>query len=246
MNYNLNNKKILITGASGGIGSSICQKFIENNCTIICTASNEEKLEKLKKQYGDKNFYYHLDLNDNDSLLSSIENISNEHNDIDVLVNNAGTTNDNLFLRMKKEQWNEVININLNSNFYIIKGIIPNMLKRRSGNIIGITSVVALTGNSGQANYTASKSALIGMYKSLALEFGQRNIRINTIAPGFIKTPMTDKLNETQIDSIMKKIPMQKLGESKDIANMVLFLSSDDSSYITGQTFHINGGMYMV
>ena len=246
MNYNLNNKKILITGASGGIGSSICQKFIENNCTIICTASNEEKLEKLKKQYGNNNFYYHLDLNDNDSLLTSIENISNEHNDIDVLVNNAGTTNDNLFLRMKKEQWNEVININLNSNFYIIKGIIPNMLKRRSGNIIGITSVVALTGNPGQTNYTASKSALIGMYKSLALEFGQRNIRINTIAPGFIKTPMTNKLNENQIDSIMKKIPMQKLGESKDIANMVLFLSSDDSSYITGQTFHINGGMYMV
>ena len=246
MNYNLNNKKILITGASGGIGSSICQKFIENNCTIICTASNEEKLEKLKKQYGNNNFYYHLDLNDNDSLLTSIENISNEHNDIDVLVNNAGTTNDNLFLRMKKEQWNEVININLNSNFYIIKGIIPNMLKRRSGNIIGITSVVALTGNPGQTNYTASKSALIGMYKSLALEFGQRNIRINTIAPGFIKTPMTNKLNENQIDSIMKKIPMQKLGESKDIANMVLFLSSDDSAYITGQTFHINGGMYMV
>ena len=246
MNYKLNNKKILITGASGGIGSSICQKFIENNCTIICTASSEEKLEKLKNLYGDNHFYYHLNLKNNDSLLSSIENIANEHNDIDVLINNAGTTNDNLFVRMKKEQWDEVININLNSNFYIIKSIIPNMLKRRSGNIIGITSVVAITGNSGQANYTASKSALIGMYKSLALEFGQRNIRINTIAPGFIKTPMTDKLNETQIDTIMKKIPMQKLGESKDIANMVLFLSSDDSSYITGQTFHINGGMYMV
>ena len=195
---------------------------------------------------ADNHFYYHLNLKNNDSLLSSIENIANEHNDIDVLINNAGTTNDNLFVRMKKEQWDEVININLNSNFYIIKSIIPNMLKRRSGNIIGITSVVAITGNSGQANYTASKSALIGMYKSLALEFGQRNIRINTIAPGFIKTPMTDKLNEAQIDTIMKKIPMQKLGESKDIANMVIFLSSDDSSYITGQTFHINGGMYMV
>ena len=147
---------------------------------------------------------------------------------------------------MKDEQWQNVIDINLNSNFYIIKGILPNMIKKKSGNIIGITSVVAFTGNPGQSNYSASKSAIIAMYKSIALEVAQRNIRVNTIAPGFIKTFMTEKLNDIQKDIIMKKIPMNKFGEPKDVANLALFLSSNASSYITGQTFHINGGMLMV
>ena len=178
--------------------------------------------------------------------LTSIKQIAQEHRDIDILINNAGITNDNLFLRMKKEQWLDVINVNLNSNFYIIKEILPNMIKNKRGNIIGITSVVAITGNPGQANYTASKSAMISMYKSIALEVAQRNIKVNTIAPGFIKTPMTDKLNEAQTNEIMKKIPMKKLGKPEDVANLALFLSSNASSYITGQTFHINGGMLMV
>ena len=147
---------------------------------------------------------------------------------------------------MTNEQWNDVINLNLNSNFYIIKRILPLMIKSKSGVIIGISSVVALTGNSGQANYTASKSAMISMYKSLAQEVAKRNIRLNIIAPGFIKSPMTDKLTESQVNNILGKIPLNKLGSPEDIANMAVFLSSDEASYITGQTFHINGGMLMV
>ena len=146
---------------------------------------------------------------------------------------------------MKEEQWHDVIDINLNSNYYIIKGILPNMIKKKEGNIIGITSVVAFTGNPGQSNYSASKSAIIAMYKSIALEVAQRNIRVNTIAPGFIKTFMTNKLNDIQKEAILKKIPMKKFGEPNDVANLALFLSSESSSYITGQTFHINGGMLM-
>ena len=246
MKYKLDNKKVLITGASGGIGKSLCEKFIESNCNIICTSSSKEKLESLKNIYGHNHNYYLLNFSNTNSLSDSIKQISDEHKDIDILVNNAGLTNDNLFLRMKKEQWLEVINVNLNSNFFIIKEILPNMIKNKNGNIIGITSVVAITGNQGQANYTASKSALISMYKSIALEVAQRNIRVNTIAPGFIKTQMTDKLNEAQTNEIMKRIPMKKLGEPEDVANLALFLSSNDSTYITGQTFHVNGGMLMV
>ena len=176
----------------------------------------------------------------------SVKQISDEHNDINTLINNAGTTSDNLFIRMKDKQWHDVIDINLNSNYYIIKEILPNMIKKKEGNIIGITSVVAFTGNPGQSNYSSSKSAIIAMYKSIALEVAQRNIRVNNIAPGFIKTFMTDKLNDIQKEAIMKNIPMKKFGEPNDVANLALFLSSKSSSYITGQTFHINGGMLMV
>ncbi len=246
MQYNLKNKKVLITGASGGIGRALCKKFIENGCVLICTSTNTDKLDKLKRELGSNHFYYKLDLLDTDQISQTVNSIIEEHKDIDILLNNAATTSDNLFLRMKEEQWNNVININLNSNFYIIKGILPLMIKNKQGCIIGISSVVAITGNPGQANYAATKSAMISMYKSIALEVAQRNIRVNIIAPGFIQTPMTDKLNENQVDNILKKIPMNKLGTPKDVANIAIFLSSDDSSYITGQTFHVNGGMLMV
>ena len=246
MKFNLENKKVLITGASGGIGTSILNKFIESKCKIICTSSNDENLKILESKYGNKSSYYLLDFYDKPKLLNSLKKISNEHNDIDILINNAAITKDNLFLRMNDEQWEDVIKINLNSNFYIIKSILPNMIKRKSGNIIGISSVVAFTGNPGQANYTASKSALISMYKSIALEVAKRNIRVNIIAPGFIQTKMTDKLNDTQKDEIMQKIPMKKLGLPEDVSNLAIFLSSDLSSYITGQSFHVNGGMLMV
>ena len=244
--YGMSNKKVLITGASGGIGNSLCEKFIASNCNLICTSSSIDRLKKLKDKYGSGHNYYLLNFSDTVFLSESIKQIANEHKDIDILINNAGVTNDNLFLRMKKNQWLDVMNVNLNSNFDIIKEILPNMIKKKSGNIIGITSVVAFTGNPGQSNYTASKSAMIAMYKSIALEVAQRNIRVNTIAPGFIKTPMTDKLNDSQINTIMQKIPMNKLGEPEDVANLALFLSSNYSTYITGQTFHINGGMLMV
>ena len=245
MSYNLKNKTILITGASGGIGSALCKKFFDSNCTLICTTSSNEKLLELRTKYGKNNFYYLLDLSDTNAVSEIIDNIAQKHK-IDVLINNAGITKDNLLLRMTKEQWNEVINLNLNSNFYIIKRILPLMIKSRSGVIIGISSVVALTGNSGQANYTASKSAMISMYKSLAQEVAKRNIRLNIIAPGFIKSPMTDKLTESQVNAILSKIPLNKLGSPEDVANMAIFLSSNEASYITGQTFHINGGMLMV
>ena len=246
MKYIMNNNKVLITGASGGIGNSLCKKFIESNAIIICTSSDTEKLKNLKNLYGSDHHYYLLNFTDKDSISDSVKQISEDHDDIDTLINNAGINSDNLFLRMKDEQWYDVIDINLNSNYYIIKGILPNMIKKKEGNIIGITSVVAFTGNPGQSNYSASKSAIIAMYKSIALEVAQRNIRVNTIAPGFIKTFMTDKLNDIQKDAIMKKIPMKKFGEPNDVANLALFLSSKCSSYITGQTFHINGGMLMV
>ena len=246
MDLNLMNKKILITGASGGIGRSLCTSFIESQYKIIFTSSNNENLENLRSDFGDKHSYYFMDLSQTDHMISTIKKISDENPDIDILINNAGITKDNLLLRMKADQWNDVINVNLNSNFYIIKAIIPNMIKRKKGKIIGITSVVALTGNPGQTNYTASKAGMISMYKSLALEVAQRNININLIAPGFIESPMTSRLNQNQKNQIMDRIPMKKFGSPKDIANIAVFLASDNASYITGQTFHVNGGMFML
>ena len=246
MNFNLKNKKVLITGSSGGIGLSLCKIFLKMECKVIFTSSNDNKLNELKNKFGNENSYYLLNLSDTKSLPSSISKITEENTDIDILINNAGISKDNLFLRMKAEQWNEVINVNLNSNFYIIKSILPNMIKSKKGNIIGITSVVAHMGNPGQANYAASKSGMISMYKSLALEVAQRNININLISPGFIQSPMTEKLNDKQKNFIMDKIPMKKFGHPDDIANLAVFLASDTSSYITGQTFHVNGGMLML
>ena len=246
MNFNLKNKKVLITGSSGGIGLSLCKIFLKMECKIIFTSSNDNKLNELKNKFGNEHSYYLLNLSDKNSLPSSISKITEENTDIDILINNAGISKDNLFLRMKADQWNEVINVNLNSNFYIIKSILPNMIKSKKGNIIGITSVVAHMGNPGQANYAASKSGMISMYKSLALEVAQRNININLISPGFIQSPMTEKLNDKQKNFIMDKIPMKKFGHPDDIANLAVFLASDTSSYITGQTFHVNGGMLML
>jgi len=172
--------------------------------------------------------------------------ISKEHKDIDVLINNAGITNDALLLRMKYSQWESIININLSSNFIIIKSILPSMIANRNGKIIGISSVVALTGNSGQSNYTASKGGMISMYKSIALEVARRNINVNIVSPGFIVSPMTDELKEDQKNNILERIPMKKFGKPEDIASLVLFLSSEEASYITGQNFHVNGGMLMI
>ncbi len=239
-------KKVLITGASGGIGKSIADQLIDLDYNIIFTSSKIETIDKLKSNYGDKHFYYELNLSKIDDLSNKLENIAYEHNDIEILINNAGTTNDALLLRMSWNQWKEVIDTNLNSNFLIIKSLLPNMIKKRKGKIIGISSVIANTGNHGQANYAASKAGMIAMYKSIALEVAQRNINVNIISPGFISTAMTEKLDEKQQNSIMNMIPSKKFGDPRDIANLVLFLVSDDSNYITGQTFHVNGGMLMV
>ena len=246
MKLDFKNKKILLTGASGGIGKILAEKFIINGAKLIITSSNEDKLNNLKNNYGDKHLYYLLDLSDTNKLVDNVKKIREENKDIDILVNNAGIAKDNLLIRMNQEQWQNVIDINLSSNFYIIKSIIPDMINSRKGKILGITSVVAFSGNPGQTNYTASKGGMIAMYKSLAIEVAQRNINVNLIAPGFIKSPMTDNLNEDQKNSIMDKIPMKKFGLPEDVANLALFLTSDHSSYITGQTFHVNGGMLML
>ena len=213
---------------------------------MVLTSSSDEKLEKLKKLYGNKHSYYNLDLSNIDNLEKKMHIIYKEHKDIDVLINNAGITNDALLLRMKYTQWSKVINTNLSSNFIIIKSILPSMIAKRNGKIIGISSVVALTGNPGQSNYTSSKGGMISMYKSLALEVAKRNINVNIVSPGFILSPMTDQLNEDQKNNIMQNIPMKKFGKPEDVASLVLYLSSDEASYITGQNFHINGGMLMV
>mgnify|MGYP001196451156 CR=1 FL=1 len=239
-------KKIFITGASGGIGSAICKKFIEKNYTLVLTASSNEKINNLKEIYGDHNFYFKVNLSDSENLDNCLKNIAINHKDISVIVNNAGITEDNLIFRMKNDQWNEVLQTNLNSNYQIIKSLLPNMLSNKYGKIIGISSIVGSTGNPGQANYVASKSGLVGLYKSIALEVAKRNINVNIISPGFISTSMTDNLNEEQKKQYLSRIPMMRFGNPIDVANLVFFLSSDDSAYITGQNFHVNGGMLMV
>ena len=238
--------KIFITGATGGIGSSICEKFKNNNCILILTSSSDEKINNLKNTYGDQHFYYKIDLSDFQNLQNNLDLISKEHKDISVIVNNAGITKDSLLFRMKGDDWHKVIQTNLSSNYQVIKSLLPNMLSRRYGKIIGISSIVGSTGNPGQSNYVASKSGLVGLYKSIALEVAKRNININIISPGFIATSMTDNLSLDQKENYLSRIPMSRFGKPEDIANLVYFLSTDDSSYITGQNFHVNGGMLMV
>ncbi|MDA7544630.1 3-oxoacyl-ACP reductase FabG [Alphaproteobacteria bacterium] len=239
-------KKILITGASGGIGSSIADKFLKNKYKMILTSSSDATLSKLKERYGNNHYYYILDFKNPNENSVILNKISEEHQDLNVIVNNAGITDDSLLLRMKTDQWNNVIQANLSSNFTIIKALLPNMIKNKSGNIIGVSSVVATSGNPGQSNYVAAKSGMIGFYKSIALEVASRNINVNIVSPGFVISPMTDKLNDKQKNVILEKIPMKRFGDSNEIADLVYFLSSDESKYITGQNIHINGGMLMV
>ncbi len=240
------NKKIFITGASGGIGSAICKKFVDENFILVLTSSSDDKISQLKHQYGNNHYYYKINLSDSENVQNCLDKISKDHKDISIIVNNAGKTHDNLIFRMKNDQWNEVLQTNLNSNYQIIKSLLPNMLSNKYGKIIGISSIVGSTGNPGQANYVASKSGLVGLYKSIALEVAKRNINVNIISPGFISTTMTDNLNEEQKRNYLSRIPMMRFGNPIDVANLVFFLSSDDSAYITGQNFHINGGMLMV
>ncbi len=246
MLFNLKNQKVLITGSTGSIGSSIAKIFNECGATLICTSTSQKKLDDLKKIIGNAHYYYTLNLSDFTELDNSLDKIVKDHNDINILINNAGHNNDNLSIRMKKSEWDNIININLNSNFHIIRKIAPLMIKLRYGRIIGISSIIAITGNRGQSNYSASKSGMIGLYKSLALEYASRSITVNTIAPGFIESNMTKKLDQKIIDNISSKIPLNKLGKPDDVAYVALFLASREAQYITGSTIHINGGMLMV
>ena len=241
----LENKNIIITGASGGIGNSIVKKLNQAGANILASGTRIEKLEELKKNFENIKILK-FDISQSDKIAEFIENATNElGGSLDGLVNNAGITQDNLAIRMSLEEWQKVININLTSTFLMSKFAIKKMLKNKSGKIVNITSVVGHTGNLGQANYTASKAAIVAMSKSLAIEYAKKNININCISPGFIKTAMTDNIDEKFKEVIVSKIPSARLGEPDDIANAVLFLSSDQSDYINGETIHVNGGMYM-
>ncbi len=242
---NLKNKNIIVTGASGGIGSSIIDKLNENEANILATGTRIEKLQELKSKFN-KIKIIKFDISQNDKIEEFIENATNElGGNLDCLINNAGITQDNLAIRMSFDEWKKVIDINLTSTFLLSKFAIKKMLKNKFGKIINITSVVGHTGNVGQANYTASKAGIIAMSKSLALEYAKKNININCISPGFIKTAMTDKIDDKFKDIIVSKIPSARLGEPNDIANAVIFLASNQSDYINGETLHVNGGMYM-
>ncbi len=241
----LKDKNIIVTGASGGIGNSIVRKLCERGANILASGTKLEKLEKLKSE--NKNIrILKFDISEIERIDQFIEEASSElGGNLDCLINNAGITQDNLAIRMTLEEWKKVIDINLTSTFLMSKSAIKKMLKNKSGKIINITSVVGHTGNLGQANYTASKAGIIAMSKSLAIEYAKKNININCISPGFIKTAMTDKIDEKFKEIIISKIPSARLGEPEDIANAVLFLASNQSDYINGETLHVNGGMYM-
>ena len=242
---NLEKKNIIVTGASGGIGNAIIKKLNEAGANILASGTRIEKLEELKKNYENIKILK-FDISQSDKIEEFIENATNElGGSLDGIVNNAGITQDNLAIRMNLDEWQKVININLTSTFLMSKFAIKKMLKNKSGKIVNITSVVGHTGNLGQANYTASKAGIVAMSKSLAIEYAKKNININCISPGFIQTAMTDKIDEKFKEVIISKIPSARLGEPDDIANAVLFLSSNQSDYINGETLHVNGGMYM-
>ena len=232
-------RRLLVTGGTGSIGSSICKYFNNNECKEIYSTTTD-----LNKVKSDQDYIKFKELN-----LNNIEKLNLDELfdfEVDYLVLNAGLNKDNIFLRMSSDDWNNVINVNLNSSFYLLKHFTKKMVKKRFGRIVFISSVVAYTGNLGQVNYTASKAAISGMVKSLALELSSRNITVNSVAPGFIQSNMTDKLNDDQKNTILERIPMKKLGDSNDIAKAVGFLCSENANYITGQTLHVNGGLALI
>ena len=241
----LNKKNIIVTGASGGIGNAIVEKLYEQGGNVLATGTREEKLQELKVKF--KNIKtLKFDISSHDKIEEFINNATDElGGSLDCIVNNAGITKDNLTIRMSIDEWSKVIDINLTSTFLMSKFAIKKMLKNKTGKIINITSVVGHTGNVGQANYTASKAGIVAMSKSLAIEYAKKNINVNCISPGFISTAMTDAIDEKFKESIISKIPANRLGKPKDIANAVLFLASSESDYINGETLHVNGGMYL-
>ena len=241
---NFKDKKILITGATGGIGHALVKKFVSLEGNVLATGTKIEKLDVLKKEFPKINILK-FDISNHSKIGEFIENVSSQLTGLDILINNAGINMDNLSLRMKDEEWQKVIDVNLGSTFFLCKYAIKKMLKNKYGRIVNVTSVVGHTGNLGQSNYAASKAAIIGMSKSLAIEYAKKNITINCVSPGFIQSTMTDKIVENIKAVLTSRIPMSKLGTGEDVSNTVAFLSSDAASYITGETIHVNGGMYM-
>ena len=243
--FDLSGKSALVTGATGGIGESIAQLLHAQGANVIISGTREEKLAEIAANYSERMQILPCNLKDRSAVSELAGKAEELAGQVDILVNNAGITRDNLYMRMKDDEWDDVIAVNLTATFTLIRGVLRGMMKRRYGRIVNIASISGIIGNPGQANYAASKAGMVGMTKSLAREVAERGITANCIAPGFISTPMTEALNEKQTDAIAAMIPAKKFGTPEDIANTVLFLSSTESAYITGQTINVNGGMAM-
>ena len=241
---NLKNKKVLITGATGGIGNCIVKKFDELGAKIVASGTNEDKLKNLKNKFSNIHSEK-FKLDDHDKIEDFINLVEQKLGGLDILINNAGITLDNLSIRLSQEDWKKVIDINLTSTFLMCKFVVKKMLRQKNGKIVNITSIVGHTGNLGQANYAASKAGIIAFSKSLAIEYAKKNININCVSPGFIKTDMTDKIKDDFKKILLSKIPSGTLGTGEDVSNCVAFLASDMANYINGETIHVNGGMYM-
>lgn len=240
--FDLNDKTALVTGASGGIGGAIAEALAEQGAQLVLTGRRREALEGLARQLPGTARVLVADLSSSEGIAALVSEVG----PLDILVNNAGLTRDNLALRMKAEEWQSVLDVNLTATFRLIQAVLKGMMKQRYGRIINITSIVGVTGNPGQANYAASKAGMIGMTKSLAAEVASRGITLNCVAPGFIKTAMTDALSDSQQDALRNAIPMQRMGSVEEIAAAVAFLASEEAAYISGQTLHVNGGMAMI
>ncbi len=246
MNISLNEKNVLITGGTGGIGSEIVRSMHSLGANIFISGSNQQKLENFSNNFNPSLLYYPADLSKINDMEKLVEKTLDKFdNKLDILINNAGITRDNLTLRMKDSEWYDVINLNLNSTFHLTKFFLKYMVKNRYGRVINISSVVGSSGNLGQANYSASKAGIEGMSKSMALEVASRNITINCVAPGFIETNMTKDILDKQEEILKKSIPMGRVGSPTEVASLVTFLASDTAGYITGQTIHVNGGLYL-
>jgi 3-oxoacyl-[acyl-carrier protein] reductase len=244
--FDLSGKGALVTGATGGIGGAIAKALHDQGATVAISGTNAAKLEKLAGELGDRVFVLPCDLRDRTAVAGLAEDAEKAVGQVDILVNNAGITKDNLFMRMKDEEWDDVLSVNLTSVFALTRGIVRGMMRRRGGRIVNIASISGVLGNPGQGNYAASKAGLVGMTKSLAREVAARGITANCIAPGFISTPMTEALTEKQTEAIAAAIPSQCFGQPEDVAAAVVFFASDEASYVTGETMHVNGGMIMV
>lgn len=244
--FDLTGKHALVTGATGGIGGEIAEALHARGATVALSGTRREALEALKAKLGERAEVFPADLGDRASVDALVPDVEKAFGKLDILVNNAGITRDNLFMRMKDEEWDRVMEVNLTSAFRLSRAVLRGMMKRRFGRIIGITSVVGVTGNPGQGNYAAAKAGMIGMSKSLAQEVASRNITVNTVAPGFIETAMTHVLDDKQKEAILTRVPAGRLGQASEIAASVVYLASDEAAYVTGQTMHINGGMAMI
>ncbi|WP_182417207.1 3-oxoacyl-[acyl-carrier-protein] reductase [Bartonella sp. HY038] len=244
--FELNGRKALVTGATGGIGEAIARNLHAQGAIVGLHGTRKEKLDELAAELGERVFVFPANLSDREAVKALGTRVEEEMGGVDILVNNAGITRDGLFVRMSDEDWDAVLAVNLTAVFNLTKELTHPMMRRRFGRIINITSVVGVTGNPGQANYCATKAGIIGFSKSLAQEIASRNVTVNCIAPGFIESAMTDKLNDKQKDAIMSAIPMKRMGSAQEVAKAAVYLASDEASYVTGQTIHVNGGMAMI